>query len=87
MTDRQVEKSRIPYPADIVYLRAVADFTTDTATFFYSQDGKEWKLLGENFRMVFNLEHFMGNRFAIFNYATRESGGWVDVDWFRFRKY
>ena len=87
MTDRQVEKSRIPYPADIVYLRAVADFTTDTATFFYSQDGKEWKPLGENFRMVFNLEHFMGNRFAIFNYATRESGGWVDIDWFRFRKY
>ena len=87
MTDRLAEKARVPYPADIVYLRAVADFTTDTATFFYSQDGKEWRPLGENFRMVFNLDHFMGNRFAIFNYSTRESGGWIDVDWFRFRKY
>ena len=87
MTDRQVETSRVSYPAGIVHLRVVTDFTTDTATFFYSQDGKEWRPLGENFRMVFNLDHFMGNRFAIFNYATRESGGWVDVDWFRFRKY
>ena len=86
MTDRLAEKARIPYPADIVYLRAKADFTKDTATFFYSQNGKEWMPLGEDFRMVFNLDHFMGNRFAVFNYATKESGGWVDVDWFRFRK-
>ena len=78
--------ARIPYSSDIVYLRAVADFTKDTATFFYSQNGKDWEPLGGEFRMVFNLDHFMGNRFAIFNYATKESGGWVDVDWFRFRK-
>ena len=25
----------------------------------------------------------MGTKFAIFNYATKETGGWVDVDWFR----
>lgn len=86
MTDRQVGMARIPYSSDIVYLRAVADFTKDTATFFYSQNGKDWEPLGGEFRMVFNLDHFMGNRFAIFNYATKESGGWVDVDWFRFRK-
>ena len=36
--------------------------------------------------MIFNLDHFTGNRFAIYNYTTRESGGWVDVDWLRFRK-
>ena len=87
MTDRKIEKSRVPYSSDIVYLRAVADFTTDTATFFYSQNGKEWKQLGKNFRMVFNLDHFMGNRFAIFNYAAKGNGGWIDVDWFHFHQY
>jgi len=28
----------------------------------------------------------VGNRFAIFNYATKQSGGWVDVDWFHFKR-
>lgn len=86
MTDRTAEKARVAYNSDVVYLRVDADFTTDNATFLYSQDEKEWKPLGNNFHMVFNLEHFVGNRFAIFNYATKQSGGWVDVDWFHFRK-
>ncbi len=25
---------------------------------------------------------FMGTRVAIYNYATLQSGGWIDVDWF-----
>ena len=86
MTDRTEEKARIAINADVVYLRANADFTTDDAIFLFSQDGKEWKQLGNSFHMVFNLEHFVGNRFAIFNYATKQSGGWVDVDWFHFFK-
>lgn len=86
MTDRTAEKARVAYNSDVVYLRVDADFTTDNATFLYSQDEKEWKPLGNSFHMVFNLEHFVGNRFAIFNYATKQSGGWVDVDWFHFRK-
>lgn len=86
MTDRQTEKFRVSYPSDIVFLRAIADYTTDTAAFLYSQDGKKWKQLGGGFRMIFSTDHFTGNRFAIFNYATKQSGGWIDVDWFRFRK-
>ena len=86
MTDRTEEKARIAINADVVYMRANADFTTDDAIFLFSQDGKEWKQLGNSFHMVFNLEHFVGNRFAIFNYATKQSGGWVDVDWFHFFK-
>ena len=27
--------------------------------------------------------HFMGYRYAIFNYATEQAGGYVDVDYFR----
>lgn len=86
MTDRTEEKFRIPYNSGIVYLRAIADYTTDTAAFLYSEDGKQWKQLGGGFRMVFSTDHFTGNRFAIFNYATRQAGGHVDVDWFHFKK-
>ena len=86
MTDRQEEKSAIDLTQDIVYLRAVCDFTTDAAFFSYSLDGRNWQQLGGGFPMVFSIEHFTGNRFALFNYATREAGGLVDIDWFHFRK-
>jgi len=29
------------------------------------------------------MPHFMGYRFALFNYATHEAGGFADFDWFR----
>jgi arabinoxylan arabinofuranohydrolase len=28
----------------------------------------------------------MGSKFAIFNYATKKAGGYVDVDFFRYSK-
>jgi hypothetical protein len=28
------------------------------------------------------VEHFMGYRFGLFNYATKQSGGWADFDYF-----
>jgi hypothetical protein len=28
----------------------------------------------------------MGTKFAIFNYATQEAGGYVDVDYFAYEK-
>ncbi len=86
MSDRQVEKARVPLAQDHVYLKMDCDFTTDNALFFYSTDNKEWKQLGDTFRMVFNMAHFTGNKFAIFNYATQEAGGYVDVDFFRYSK-
>lgn len=84
MTDRRVEKARVPLSGNRVCLRMDCDFTTDTALFYYSTDGKRWSALGTPFHMVYTLKHFMGNRFAIFNYATKEAGGYVDVDYFHF---
>lgn len=86
MTDRNEEKYSISLSTNIVYLRAQCDYTTDTAFFFYSIDGKNWKQLGRGFRMVFSTDHFTGNRFAIFNYSTATAGGYVDIDWFHFKK-
>jgi hypothetical protein len=32
---------------------------------------------------VYTLPHFIGYRFALFNYATKTLGGIVDFDYFR----
>jgi arabinoxylan arabinofuranohydrolase len=32
--------------------------------------------------MTYTLPHFMGYRFALFHFATREPGGFVDFDAF-----
>jgi hypothetical protein len=33
--------------------------------------------------MRFSLKIFTGNKFCLFNYATKTTGGFVDSDWFR----
>lgn len=86
MTDRSVEKARVELNQNQIYLKMDCDFTTDDATFSYSLDDKEWKQLGDKFHMIFSMEHFTGNKFAIFNHATKTAGGYVDVDFFRYDK-
>ncbi len=75
--------------AKTVYLRVDADFRLgkDIATFYYSLDGKDWKRLGSDFKMRFDFrKFFMGTKFGIFNYATKDAGGYVDVDYFKYEK-
>lgn len=86
MTDRNVEKARVELNQNKIYLKMNCDFTTDDATFSYSLNDKEWKQLGGKFHMIFSMAHFTGNKFAIFNYATKTVGGYVDVDFFRYDK-
>ncbi len=88
MTDREEEKARIALTGDKIWLRIEADFTdgVDRATFHYSLTGRSWTQLGGDFRMVYNLLHFMGNRFAIFNYATLSPGGYIDIDSFTYSR-
>ena len=83
--------AEVPLKKDRIWLRIDADFrpgdTRDIAKFWYSLDGKEWTRIGDDYRMRFDWQRFfMGTKFAIFNYATREAGGYVDVDWFDYRK-
>jgi beta-xylosidase len=68
-----------------VWLRIDCDFrpAKDLATFYYSLDGKQWNIIGQPFKMTYDWQRFfMGNRYAVYNYATRQSGGYVDVDYF-----
>ena len=68
-----------------IYLRAECDFKdrADIAHFFYSLDGKSWKSIGGKLKMSYTLPHFMGYRFGLFNYATKETGGYADFDFYQ----
>ncbi len=67
-----------------IYFKAECDFRdkTDKAHFFYSLDGKSWIQIGDTINMPYTLPHFMGYRFGLFNYATKNVGGYVDFDYF-----
>ena len=56
---------------------------TGTASFLYSLDDRSFKTIGNELHMRFNLRIFTGNKFCLFNYATSETGGYVDFEWFR----
>lgn len=78
------EIENIPIEQDRVYLRADFNFYqhADDADFYYSLDGTTWNKIGNTLNMSYTIPHFMGYRFAIFNYATQSTGGYVDVDYF-----
>ncbi len=71
-----------------VWLRIDADFRpgTDTATFAYSTDGRCWHTLGPAMKLRFDYRRFfMGTRYALFCYATRQSGGYADFGQFDYQ--
>jgi beta-xylosidase len=79
-----VEVEKVPLGQKTVYLKASCDFTErkDEADFYYSLDGKMWTRIGSTLKMQYTLPHFMGYRFALFNYAAQSTGGFVDFDYF-----
>lgn len=84
-TNSPVEIQSLPLLQNKVYLKIECDFRnkTDKARFFYSLDGQQWEPIGNTLHMEYTLmEHFMGYRFALFNYATKEPGGFADFDFF-----
>ncbi len=88
--DKPTIKASVDCTENIVYLKEEFNFAgnqdgsdKDTVSFYYSFDGKEWKKLGEAVKLSYELTHFMGSKFAIFNYATKTTGGYVDYDYFR----
>lgn len=74
----------IPLQQEKIYFKASCDFTDrkDTAKFYYSLDGKTWISIGSELKMRYTLPHFMGYRFGLFNYATKDTRGYADFDFF-----
>ena len=80
---RQALKSKV------VYLKMSCDFRLhqDLVTLSYSVDGKNWVEAIRGFKMIFDYRRFfMGTRFGIYNYATKNKGGFVDVESFTYKK-
>ncbi len=65
-----------------IYLRAVAGYNTSKAGFYVSLDNETYTKIGADLEMKFDLSVFTGNKFGIFNFATVQTGGYIDVDWF-----
>ncbi len=82
-TPREAYRKKIT--GEKVFLRIDCDFEnlSDTARFFFSIDGNSWESIGPQTKMYYTLPHFMGYRYALFNYSTKEAGGFVDFDFFR----
>jgi len=75
----------IPLNQREIYLRIDFDFRdmADTADFYYSLDGSRWSEIGRQLNMSYRLTHFVGYRFALFSYATKETGGSASFDYFK----
>jgi hypothetical protein len=81
MTISNQVKSVQVIKSEIVYLRANVCGISDKVNFSYSLDGSTFVPFGQEFKMEFSLSIFCGNRYGLFNYATKKQGGWVDIDW------
>ena len=94
------ERQTVPLPAEtsVVWLRAVCDFTpaknpeytgipasTDMGKFYWSLDGEKWTPLGDAFDLVYTIPHFIGYRFGLCCFSTKEKGvgGFADFDFLR----
>lgn len=76
---------QVPVDASVIRLKIAFDFeqNRDTATFFYALEGGEWKPIGRPLQLKYTLDHFMGCRIGLFAYATKETGGFADFDYYR----
>ena len=79
------EEEKIKLSRNTVYLKAECNFREkkDTAVFYFSSDGENWKQVGNSLQMKYTIPHFMGYRFGLFSYATKTAGGYADFDFFR----
>ncbi|MDQ3815088.1 MAG: glycoside hydrolase 43 family protein [Armatimonadota bacterium] len=84
-SDSPQEVQSVPLTQNTVFLKVDCDYKNraDKASFFYSLDGQTWTPIGTELKMSYTIPHFMGYRFAVFNYATKTPGGFVDFDYFR----
>jgi beta-xylosidase len=79
------EYARIPISGNKVILKAKGYFENnrDECEFYY-KDVEEWKKLGITHNMVWKMDQFVGCRFGLFLYSTREIGGVAEFSEFKY---
>ncbi len=87
----------VPLNGDTVYLKVQFRYGTydgnfnvsnniDKADFFYSMDGSNWTKIGDTLSMTYDLKLFTGYRSAIYSYPTKSTGGYADIDFFKYER-
>lgn len=82
---------------DEIYLKAEFKFNNvdenfnvsnniDKVNFFYSYDGSDWIKIGSELSMSYDLKMFTGYRSGIYSYATKDTGGYADIDFFDYER-
>jgi len=86
MVTRDGAEEEIKIDTSDIYLKVIFDFedSIDIVDFEYSLDGKTWNKIGTSVKMLYTLDHFMGYRIGLYNYATREPGGKADFEYFKY---
>lgn len=81
----QTEEVIENFKGDKLWIRSRVTDKTFTAQFYYSLDGREFHPIGNELKMGLGLP-WTANRFALFNFSTKEMGldGYADFNWFRF---
>lgn len=83
----QQEEEAIPLLDNCVRLKIEFDFDgTDTAEFYISQQGGQWRKIGGKLFMKFTLDFFIGYRIGLFYYSEQECGGTADFRNFEYIK-
>ncbi|WP_234124669.1 glycoside hydrolase family 43 protein [Clostridium hydrogenum] len=79
------EYERIPIASHKVTLKAYGNFKDgkDECEFYY-QDGETWNKLGITHNLVWKMDQFVGGRFGLFMYSTKEVGGTAEFSRFRY---
>lgn len=77
------EVATAPLEGKTLWLRAQVPYREYAIQYSYSTDGKTFTALGEKLGMPDDFfADWLAPRYAIFNYATKQTGGYVDVDSF-----
>ena len=87
----ETEVLRIPLDDNKVWLKIRYVFTPqnddtcgpDKAFMSYSLDGTNWTEVDSQLQMRFSLDLFTGYKTMLYNYATSQTGGYADFDYFR----
>ncbi|MBQ4312063.1 MAG: acetyl xylan esterase, partial [Oscillospiraceae bacterium] len=79
------ELARVPFAESKVRLSAKVRFEggSGEVRFFYDMNGI-WEPLGGAHKMSFTLDHFVGCRFGLYLYATKETGGSASFSGFEY---
>lgn len=82
--DKQ-EAATAKLEGDTVWLRAEVPYLEYAVNYSYSSDGKTFTPLGEKLGTPYDFfSDWLAPRYCIYNYATKETGGHVDVDSFNY---